>query len=460
MTQKAYSTAELRRYWKIYEDAGYNYAEAARISKSPLATWQNRIAACRHRLGLKIPPGADVRRLEKVTALPLKVLKTTWAAYAAQGYNELHAARALNLPRSTLQKRLDIARAKLGVSDPDRAHGNDTELIRVLKRPGGASIEEAAAAIGISKGQALDRIEALGKQHLNLHRSGQNYVVTATPATGIAGGRRVVHESDKGGWYRFGLVADSHIGSKYARTEVLNDIYDQFERAGIERVYHCGNMIDGFKTGVNEHDVTVAGMDDQIALLVKEYPKRKGITTLAVSGDDHEGWFAQKMGIDIGKRIEQSMRDAGRKDWIDLGYMECFVTMKHAASGKQAQLLVCHPGGGSSYADSYVVQKIVESYEGGEKPGVAVFGHYHKNLTGEYRNVWYCLVPCTQDQTPWARKKRLRYVIGGQIVEAWQRPETGAIERFRVEQLRYFNRGYYNDRWNMASAVVLPTRTR
>lgn len=460
MNPKTYSTKQLRRFWKAYKAAGWNRSEAARRAKEPSPTWRARIESCKSRLGVREPVNKVRVRKPASTELSVKELRTAWQAYAAQGYNLTHAARALGMPRSTLEKRLDNARAKLGVKDPDAHGGKDTELVRVLKRPGGASLEDAAAAVGITRGQALDRIEALSKKHLNLHRTGQNYAVMATPVSGISGGRKVVHGSDANGWYRFGLVADSHIGSKYARIEVLNDIYDEFARQGIKRVYHCGNMIDGFRAGINDHDVVVAGMDDQIALLVKAYPQRSGITTLAVSGDDHEGWFAQKMGIDIGKRMEQSMRDAGRNDWVDLGYMECFVTMKHAVSGKEGQLLVCHPGGGSSYADSYVVQKIVESYEGGEKPGIAVFGHYHKNLVGEYRNVWYCLVPCTQDQTPWARKKRLRYVIGGQIVEAWQRPETGAIERFRVEQLRYFNRSYYNDRWKPAGLPALPARTR
>jgi hypothetical protein len=460
--QKPYEKKQLKRWWKAFGRAGWNVQVLARNQRPvvPATTWKHRIDACKHRLGVKIPAHAKVVKRPPINAVPIKDLRTLWQAFEAHGFNEAHAARALELPRSTFQKRLEMAKARLDVKAPDRHNNKDEALIRILKRPGGAALEEAAAALGITPGQALDRITALGKKHVNLHRSGQNYVVTATPASGISGGRQVVHKSDKNGWYRFGLVADSHIGSKYARTEVLNSIYDEFQRQGIERVYHCGNMIDGFKSGVNDHDITVAGMDDQIELLAKDYPRRKGITTYAVSGDDHEGWFAQKMGIDIGKRIQQTMHDRGRTDWVDLGYMECFITLKSATTGKEGQLLVCHPGGGSSYADSYVVQKIVESYEGGEKPGIAVFGHYHKNLTGEYRNVWYCLVPCTQDQTPWARKKRLRYVIGGQIVEAWQRPETGAFERFKVEQLRYFNRGYYNDRWKPAGLPVLPARTR
>lgn len=465
---RSHSKAQLRQWWKLYEACGFNMCELARREGGSRTTWQARLRNAEQRLGVSAPQGVSGRpRKPGPAALTDAQLEAVWSAFAANGFNETRTARALGVPRGTIQKRLQMCEARLDKQKPGAVRGANglvsaqrDALVRALRRPGGATVEEASAALQISKGEALDAIDALAGESFNIHKTGDHYAIHAVPLSGVTTGRQVLHQSDERGMYRFGLVADSHIGSKYARIDVLERIYDQFAAEGVERVYHCGNMIDGFKAGVNDHDVVVAGMDDQIGLLVKEYPRRKGVTTLAVSGDDHEGWFAQKMGIDIGKRIEQSMREAGRTDWVDLGYMECFVTLQHRESGAEAKLLVSHPGGGSSYADSYVVQKIVESYDGGEKPGIAAFGHYHKCLSGEYRNVWYFLVPCTQDQTPWARKKRLRYVIGGMIVEAWQNADTGAIERCRDEKLRFFNRGYYNDRWNHAGTIVLPERTR
>src|SRR6185369_11109011 len=116
----------------------------------------------------------------------------------------------------------------------------------------------------------------------------------------------------------------------------------------------------------------------------------------------------------------QTMRDAGRSDWVDLGYMEAHIRLRNANTGKESILAVVHPGGGSAYADSYVVQKIIESLDGGEKPAVALYGHYHKMLAGEYRNVFWVLVPSTKDQDVFMRKKRLRSVVGGAIIEVEQ----------------------------------------
>lgn len=460
MAQKPHSKEDLQGFWQKYVEANYNVCEMARRFGGSRATWESRIAACL-RIGLKPPEGPQQRK-ERRDTRSRAALREVWDQYVGLRYNAYALARELKVPN--VEHVLRQARIKLGVSEPEGvkegvATTPDTMIVRLLRKPGGATLTELCEALTIGKDEARTRIEELASKHFNVHLTGEHWSIHSAPQTAVTLGRKFEQTSDEKGLYRFGFVADSHIASKYARTDVLNEIYDTFEAEGITTVYHCGNMIDGFKRGVNDHDVLVTGMDDQIKMLVREYPQRPGITTYAVSGDDHEGWFAQAMGIDIGKRIEQSMRESGRMDWVDLGYMECFVSLHHAQSGAEAKLLVSHPGGGSSYADSYVVQKIIESFEGGEKPGIAAFGHYHKCLSGEYRNVWFALVPCTQDQTPWARKKRLRYVIGGMIVEATQ-DEQGAIVRFRDEKLRYFNRGYYNDRWSHSGDIILPARTR
>ena len=196
-------------------------------------------------------------------------------------------------------------------------------------------------------------------------------------------------------------------------------------------------------------------MDNQLAYWAKNYPKRKGITTYYVAGDDHEGWYAKDMGIDIGRRAEQTAREMGRKDLRYLGYMESFIKLKHP-NGKNSMLLVVHPGGGSAYAISYSPQKYAESLQGGEKPAVIIFGHWHKMNVMNYRNVWLIQGGTTQDQTPFMRKLKLEAHVGGMIVELFQ-DKKGAITRCRTEQIRYFDRGYYNNMYSMTDA---PEKTK
>lgn len=148
----------------------------------------------------------------------------------------------------------------------------------------------------------------------------------------------------------------------------------------------------------------------------------------------------------------------GRTDWQNLGYVEAFIPLQHAATGKPSMYHVIHPGGGSAYATSYTVQKLVESYEGGSKPAIAQVGH-HKAEYLHTRNVHTVQAGCFQDQTIFARKKRLIFTIGGWIVAFRQNPDTGAVEEFVSYFKNYFDRGYYeNQRWSLSGPVTKVAR--
>lgn len=328
-----------------------------------------------------------------------------------------------------------------------------TLALRLLKAKA-HTLEELAQTLKITKGQALDLVEGFKGQSLNLHQFGDKFTIDREPAPGVpvASDARYVYTSRPDGWYVFGVTSDNHISSKYERLDVLEDLYTKFADARVDRVFNCGNWIDG-EARFNKHDLLVHGIGNQINRMLDKYPQREGLTTYYVAGDDHEGWYCQSMGIDIGDHLEQQARKRERFDLSYLGYIEAFVSMTHAKSGAVARLLVCHPGGGSSYALSYTSQKSVEAYEGGEKPAIALYGHYHKLEYCYVRNVHAIQVGTTEDQTPFMRKKKLAAHIGGVIVRAHQ-DEQGAIDRCQVEFLTYFNKGYYNHQWNMAGEVT------
>lgn len=264
-------------------------------------------------------------------------------------------------------------------------------------------------------------------------------------------------ESDKDGWYRFGFCSDQHLGSKYSRLDVLADVYRRFQDEGISRVYNSGNWIDG-ECRFNKHELLIHGMDDQLDYLVEHYPSIPGITTYAVAGDDHEGWYSQREGVDIGKHAFSRMRDAGRDDWVDLGYMECFVDLVHKVTKRVSKMCVMHPGGGSSYASSYKPQKIIESFSGGEKPAVLLIGHYHKISYNIFRNVHAVQCGTTEDQTPFMRKRQIHADVGAGICELHQDAETGAVDKCRIEFWTYFVEGYYNNRWKRGGDVTFAKR--
>lgn len=340
------------------------------------------------------------------------------------------------------------------------------DAVRAMLIKGPKSLNQICEATRGTIGQILDCIEDLTNQGANVFRRDDVYeiVKTSQPSFAVREPLRYVSRPDN--TFVFGACGDQHIGSKYARYDVLDDLYDRFVEAEVDRVFNTGNWIDG-DARFNKYDLEVHGLEAQCRLLAERYPVRDGIETFAVWGDDHEGWYAQREGVDVGKYNEGVMRRAGRDDWHDIGFMESHVELVNANTGATAILAVVHPGGGSAYALSYSIQKIVESYEGGEKPNVALYGHYHKLWSGLIRNVWVLQTGCTQDQTVFMRKKRLEAHVGGAIVKLEQDPETGAILSFAPQLIRYFNQDWYvrsgqgNKRWSYTDkAEMAPRSTR
>lgn len=254
---------------------------------------------------------------------------------------------------------------------------------------------------------------------------------------------RINAEKMAGKVVRFGLTGDNHLGSKYARLDVLNCLFDIWQKEGIKDVYQLGNMIDG-EARFNIFDLVARGIDGQVKYFVDNWPARKGITTQFITGDDHEGWYVQREGINIGQVIQDEAERAGRKDLKYLGHMEHDVIF--AGKKQQTVMRLVHAGGGSAYATSYSVQKIVESYQGGEKPHILLVGHYHKAEYGYPREVHTLQCGTTEDQTPFMRKKKIQAHLGGWIVE-FTLTEMGVVSRFKCEWIPFFDKGFYDKAW-------------
>lgn len=243
--------------------------------------------------------------------------------------------------------------------------------------------------------------------------------------------------------YPIGFVTDNHIGSKYERLDVLNSLYDRFQEYGVQTVYNGGNMIDG-EARFNKFDIYVHGVNDQVKNFVEKYPQRKGIITRFVTGDDHEGWYTQREHINVGQLIEDVARRHGREDLEFIGHMERDIVMKQ--SGGQSIIRVIHAGGGSTYAISYTSQKYVESLQGGEKPHIVLVGHFHKFDWSYPRGVHVVQGGCTEDQTPFMRKKRIEAHVGGVVLWVKQN-ELGVFTSVKVEWLPYFDKKFYQYKW-------------
>lgn len=379
------------------------------------------------------------------------------------------AARRLKIPAQTIYSRVTRARLYYKMEPKPDVHVSPTvtadnpvlpenyleTLIHALKGKR-RSLSELTTYTHASTGQVLDAVEDLLKRGINVHRLGDSFEITGRSQQAFEKGVTLQLVSRPDNTFLFGASGDLHAASKYARYDVRADLYRQFVEAGAQCNFDTGNWIDG-EARFNTYDIEAHGIDAQCRLLAQNHPKYDGFHTYAVWGDDHEGWLAQREGMNVGKYNEAIMQEYGH-EWTDLGFMEAHVELVNYNTGNKAIMTVVHPGGGSAYALSYSIQKIIESLEGGEKPAVGLYGHYHKLWSGIIRNVWVVQTGCCQDQTPFMRKKRLEAHVGGALVGLEQDPETGAILSMTPKIIRYFNKGYYEGRWSKHGPVNNPER--
>lgn len=236
------------------------------------------------------------------------------------------------------------------------------------------------------------------------------------------GERIPLHKFD-GDWIRFGILSDTHLGSHYAHLDLLDMAYQFYEKEGIDKVYHSGDLCDGegiYRSQV--YEISHHGVDAQLDFCQEIYPQT--IDTYFVTGN-HDLSFWNRAGIDIGDLIEARMPKMHYlgQDWADVVLQD--------EEGYKATLRLLHPGKGCSYALSYQPQKYIEALYGGEKPNFLAIGHYHKSEYLFYRNI-HCLQSGTiQKQSPFMARRNLAAMTGFWLVELML-DEIG-ITRCRVE---------------------------
>ena len=212
--------------------------------------------------------------------------------------------------------------------------------------------------------------------------------------------------------YTFGALGDTHLCNIQDRLEAIAAVYEYYHDLGITTVYHTGNYLDGQKF---PDEIKVWGMQNQIDYFLKYWPEVPGMVTNFIAGDDHEGWYNQLDGTDIGKTTEGAARLLGRTDLRYLGYMEADDFIR--VGDKTVTVRLVHPGGGAAKQVSLKSQQIVDAYEPGEYPDILLVGHFHKaHFLPNYHGVYIIQTGTLVDQTTFMRKRQLRAMLGAWVV--------------------------------------------
>jgi predicted phosphodiesterase len=291
---------------------------------------------------------------------------------------------------------------------PPRPHG-PPKILHHLHEV--RTIEELADLMSCAPREVRAQLAELEATGYPLHETSGSYWVDRDPTP--AETRMELPEAGEK-TVRFGFVSDTHLGSTRQQLSYLVEDYQRFADAEITTVLHIGDMLAGVNVYRGQSsDLFLHRYDDQVDYAANRYPNFPGITTVAISGN-HDLAGLKSNGSDPLKGIARERSDirylGPYSAWLNIGSLRVYML---------------HPDGGQAYAKSYKLQKLAESFTGGEKPHVAICGHWHSRAYVDERNIHLFLAGCYEGQTSYEQRKLLSPVIGGGIIEIDVEGEDG-----------------------------------
>jgi len=223
--------------------------------------------------------------------------------------------------------------------------------------------------------------------------------------TGMEGQRAHVHDF-KGEVYRIGFGTDPHLGSKYTNPDHVKQMFDEFDRCKVDSVMLTGDISEGLSNRAGHvYECTHVGYDAQ-----KEHSidvlSQWDTTPLYMIDGNHDRWYHKTNGALIVKDICEALPNA---EFI--GHDEGDIIVNGV------KIKLWHGEDSSSYAISYRLQKLIESFSGGEKPHLLLTGHTHKMGYFQIRNVHCVSGGSIQMQSKWMRGKKIAAHTGFWVLE-------------------------------------------
>lgn len=209
---------------------------------------------------------------------------------------------------------------------------------------------------------------------------------------------------------RIGIMGDMHIGHQNFRPDMVDKAFKFYKREGVDAIYQCGDILEGM-SGRPGHIYELSQIGFQPQINYAEQILSRAPTDIHFITGNHDQWYLKKhdAGVDVGEELEKRLSHLHY-----LGMNEADVEL---APGVIFKLF--HPNDGSAYAQSYKLQKLVESFTEEEKPSILAEGHYHKALYMHTRGVHGYEAGCFEDQSEFMRLKKLPAHVGFWMVDLY-----------------------------------------
>jgi predicted phosphodiesterase len=260
-----------------------------------------------------------------------------------------------------------------------------TETIdRYLRKSGNQSTKQLAELAGM---YTTDELKALGSKKKSTS----------------SGSAIVNFESEQ---IMFLALTDTHIGSRYTNEAYITSAIEEGIKQNCQFMVHAGDVTEGM-SGRDGHvyELSHIGYKEQRKAsinLLSQWPGK----FYAISGN-HDLWYAAKN--DNGGIIVEDICQ-GLPNGEYLGEHEGSIFINGI------EIRLWHGEDTGSYATSYRLQKLVESFSGGEKPNVLFCGHTHKSGYIFERNCHIVTLGSIQKQSAWMRRKRLAAHCGFYVI--------------------------------------------
>lgn len=220
---------------------------------------------------------------------------------------------------------------------------------------------------------------------------------------------------------RYGYFSDAHIGEKHFDEALFLQMKDYFNSLKLDFVIDVGDHLEGMSGRPGHiYELNDIGFDAQFNHCLELYEQIHA-PIFGIDGN-HDDWYTKKnsAGVVVGERLEREL-----PHYTHLGVWEGDLEVGNGRNKVWIKLF--HANDGTAYADSYKLQKLIESFTGGEKPQIVHSGHYHKAIALFRRNVWGFESGTLCGQSQFMRGKKLQAHKGYGVVEFDH--SNGGIER-------------------------------
>jgi len=223
---------------------------------------------------------------------------------------------------------------------------------------------------------------------------------------------------------KVGVFSDAHIGQEMFDPILFERMGRTFKKENVDAIYQAGDILEGMSGRDGQvYELTQVGFSKQIKYAAQLFNSfLSGFKIFGIDGN-HDAWYKKKnnAGVIVGEELSKLVTN-----YTHLGEMEADVKL-----APNIIMKLFHPNDGTAYATSYKLQKIIESFSGGEKPQILLEGHYHKALYMFHRNIHALECGTISGQTVWMRGKKIPAHKGFWILDIWY--NKNGIQKFVPE---------------------------